>query len=181
MLQHGNLFTRRQRQHISSPNQQASSLNSGLVFLSNSSDANGPHDGAFGNIDSFRQYNGARGRQENGTRRSRVQPQPVEKSDVRVSPKSRQGDKMGPQEQRSESSAKVLSSGVDGIAYTFPSPGDEDECPTCLEGMFIVLRLGLSLSLMHVHKLWLLEYPTVDGYCKIIEIDIIHNSTITIT
>ncbi|KAI3452923.1 hypothetical protein Pfo_009586 [Paulownia fortunei] len=132
MNKHGNLFTRGQMRALSSPNQQAASSNSGVVF-NNSSDASVSHDGAVPNNASSRhlqeQFNEANGRQEKGTCRSQVQPEPVGQSHIQGNPKSIEGDKIV------VSNSEVgLSSGMEGgIAYTFPLQDDEDVCPTCLE------------------------------------------------
>lgn len=70
--------------------------------------------------------NVARARQEKGTSGSRVQPVPEGKIVVSIST---------PQ-QTYETSAMLLAARTNsGVAYKYPSPHREEECPTCLEGM----------------------------------------------
>ncbi|KAL0372526.1 UNVERIFIED_CONTAM: hypothetical protein Scaly_0934200 [Sesamum calycinum] len=161
---HRHVFTRGQIRAISSSNQQASSLNSEMV-LNYSSEVSESHDGPEPNAASSsyleEQCIESSERQGKGTSRSRVQPEPVGHRDNKVDSKSVQGDRIvvsncdaGSQRQNcgSESSLDDLSLAVKStFANINPSPDDEDECPTCLEGVILCLLASLFLSCMFMH------------------------------
>ncbi|KAL1568539.1 E3 ubiquitin-protein ligase RLIM-like [Salvia divinorum] len=118
-----NVHTQRERNHVSSPNEQATSTNP----LNATPAASRPNDIAVSSIASSRQQDGET---------LQVQPESLPQSDVHVDTKSEQGVQIfvtpNPL-QNIKSYVKALPSGSDRFKCVFPSLDDRDECPTCLE------------------------------------------------
>lgn len=123
IMQPANVYTQRERNDVSSPNEHTTST----IPLTTTPAASRPNSIAVTSTASSRQQGGES---------LQVQPEPFPRSDVHIDTKSEQGVRIyvtpNPL-QKIKSYVKALPSDSDRFKCVFPE--ERDECPTCLEGI----------------------------------------------